>query len=87
MAILLLLHEAPEDEPAQQDDVANGFSSRSDGRAVSGVHPNSFRRRRRAAERPPSLAEGLVLYLKQFVMMALMQQKSKLLSGAKSTRC
>jgi hypothetical protein len=30
MAILLLLHEAPKDEPAQQD-VANGFSNRSIG--------------------------------------------------------
>ena len=51
MAILLLLHEAPENEPAQQHDVANGFSSRSDGRPVSGVQPNSFRRRCRAAEK------------------------------------
>jgi hypothetical protein len=25
MAILLLLHEPPKDEPAQQHDVANGF--------------------------------------------------------------
>jgi DNA invertase Pin-like site-specific DNA recombinase len=37
MAILLLLHEAPKNEPAQQHDVANGFSNRSDGRPVSGV--------------------------------------------------
>jgi hypothetical protein len=51
MAILLLLHEAPKDEPAQQHDVANGFSNRSDGRPVSGVQPNSFRRRCRAAEK------------------------------------
>lgn len=51
MAILLLLHEAPKDEPAQQHDAVNGFSNRSDRRPVSGVHPNSFRRRRRAAEK------------------------------------
>ena len=37
MAILLLLHEPPKDEPAQQHDVANGFSNRSDGRPVRGV--------------------------------------------------
>jgi hypothetical protein len=42
MAILLLPHEAPEGEPVQQQDVANGFSNRSDGRPVSGVQPNSF---------------------------------------------
>jgi hypothetical protein len=51
MAILLLPHDAPEDEPAQQHDAANGFSNRSDGRPVSGVQPNRFRRRRRAAEK------------------------------------
>jgi len=32
MAILSLLHEAPKDDPAQQHDVANGFSNRPDGR-------------------------------------------------------
>jgi len=42
MAILLLLHEPPEDEPAQQHDVANGFSNRSDGRPVSGCSPIVF---------------------------------------------
>jgi hypothetical protein len=51
VVILLLLHEAPKDGPAQQHDVANGFSNRSDGRPVSGVQPNSFRRRCRAAEK------------------------------------
>jgi hypothetical protein len=45
MAILLLPHESSKDEPAQQHDVANGFSNHSDGRPVSGVQPNSFRRR------------------------------------------
>jgi hypothetical protein len=67
MAILLLLHEPPKDEPAQQQDVANSFSNRSDGRPVSGVQPNSFRRRCRATEKSPSLAEGLVIYLKKFM--------------------
>jgi hypothetical protein len=46
-----LLHESPKDEPAQQHDVANGLSNHSDGRPVSGVQPNSFRRRCRAAEK------------------------------------
>ena len=32
MAILLLPHEVPKDEPAQQHDVANSFSNRSDER-------------------------------------------------------
>ena len=49
VAILLLLYEAPRHEPAQQHDIANRFSNRSDGRPVSGVQPNSFRRRCRAA--------------------------------------
>jgi hypothetical protein len=49
MAILLSLHEPPEDEP--QHDVANGFSNRSDRRPVSEVQRNSFRRRCRAAEK------------------------------------
>ena len=57
MAILLLPHEAPKDEPAQQQDVANGFSNRPDGRPVSGVQPNSFHRRCRAAKKSPPLAE------------------------------
>ena len=59
MAILLLPHEPPEDEPAQQHDVANGFSNRSDGRPVSGVQPNS-RRRGPGGRKSPPLAEGLV---------------------------
>jgi hypothetical protein len=50
-AILSLLYEPPKDEPAQLHGVANGFSNRSDGRPVSEVQPNSFRRRRRAAEK------------------------------------
>jgi type III restriction enzyme len=50
MAILLLPHEAPKDEPAQQQDVANGFSNRSDGRTRDRVQANSFRRRFRTAE-------------------------------------
>jgi hypothetical protein len=44
MAILLLLHEVPKDEPAQQHDPANGFSNRSDGTRER-VQPDSFRRR------------------------------------------
>ena len=43
MATLLLLQESLEDEPAQQRDVANGFSNRSDGRPESGVQPDSLR--------------------------------------------
>jgi hypothetical protein len=77
MAILLLLHEPPKDEPAQQQDVANSFSNRSDGRPVSGVQPNSFRRRCRATEKSPSLAEGLVIYLKKFVIVEFMRLCSR----------
>jgi len=62
MAILLLPHEAPKDEPAQRHDAANGFSNRSDGRPVSGVQPNSFRRRCRGAENI-SIVSGRTCFL------------------------
>jgi hypothetical protein len=51
MAILLLLRDAPEDEPAQQHDVANGFSNRSDRRPRERGAAQWFRRRYRAAEK------------------------------------
>jgi hypothetical protein len=63
MAILLLLHEPPKDEPAQQQEVANGFSNCSDGRPVSGVQPIVFVVGAGRPKESPSLAEGLVLYL------------------------
>jgi hypothetical protein len=70
MAILLLLHEPPKDEPAQQHDAANGFSNRSDGRPVSGVQPNSFRRRCRVAERISTVAGRTCFLPEKIVIMA-----------------
>ena len=65
MAILLLLYEAPEDEPAQQHDVANDFSNRPDGRPVSGCSPIVFVVGAGRPKKSPSLAQGLVFYLKK----------------------
>jgi hypothetical protein len=67
VAILLLLHEPPKDEPAQQQDVANGFSNHSDGRPVSGCSPIVFVVGAGRPKKSPSLAEELVFYLKKFV--------------------
>jgi hypothetical protein len=64
MAILLLLHEPPKDEPAQQHDVANGFSNLSDGRPVGGCSPIVFVVGAGRPKKSPSLAEGLVFYVK-----------------------
>src|SRR5580692_9535979 len=79
MAILSLLYEAPRDEPAQQHDVANGVSNRSDGRPVSGVQPNSSRRRCRAAEKVSIISGRTCFYIKKLVIMWAM--------GLRPARC
>jgi hypothetical protein len=60
MAILLLLYEPPKDDPAQQREVATVSRTARMGPRERGA-ARSFRWRCRAAEKSPSLAEGLAL--------------------------
>ena len=60
----------------RQQDVPNGFSNRSDGRPVSGVQPNSFRRPCRAAEKV-SMGSVLLRGRKAFPYFLSMHLKAR----------